>query len=100
MGQGTLGAFLAEQLAEVFAALSDPTRLRIIYALLQTEMCVRDLARIVGVSESGVSHQLRGLRGLRLVKSRRDGQHVYYSLADDHVIGLLSQCLEHVQEDG
>ena len=100
MKTGTLDAFLAGQLAEVFAALSDPTRLRIIYALLQNEMCVCDLAGSVGVSESGVSHQLAGLRRLRLVKNRREGQHIYYSLADDHVISLLSQCLEHVGEVG
>lgn len=100
MVQGALNASLAGQLAEVFAALSDPTRLRIIYALLQNEMCVYELAGVVGISESGVSHQLRGLRRLRLVKNRRDGQRVYYTLADDHVIVLLSQCLEHVGESG
>lgn len=100
MQAGTFDASLARRLAEVFAALSDPTRLRIIYALLQNEMCVRDLASLVGVSESGVSHQLAGLRRLRLVKNRREGQHIFYALSDDHVVNLLSQCLEHVGEVG
>jgi len=85
-------------LAETFKALGDPARASILHALTYGELCVGDLAEVVGISESGVSHQLRILRGLRLVKYRRDGQHVYYSLADHHITTLLAQGLEHVEE--
>ncbi len=89
------GATLAG-LAEVFAALGDPTRLRIIAALAQNELCVCDLAASVATSESAVSHQLRGLRDLGLVRSRREGRLVYYALDDAHVTALYSQALDHV----
>ncbi|RJQ52836.1 MAG: ArsR family transcriptional regulator [Actinobacteria bacterium] len=85
-------------LAETFKALGDRTRAKIIYALLTSELCVCDLSQVVGISESAVSHQLRHLRGLRLVKHRREGQKVYYSLDDDHIRGLLGQCLDHARE--
>ena len=86
------------RLAETFRALGDPTRAKILHALGQTDLCVCDLASLVGSSESAVSHQLRLLRGLRLVKYRRAGRHIYYSLADDHVSTLIAQGLEHVEE--
>ena len=86
------------KLAGVFKVLGDPSRVKIIYALLQSELCVGDISSTVGISQSAVSHQLRGLRDLRLVKSRRDGQLIHYSLDDLHVINLLSECLEHIQE--
>ncbi|MGI8475456.1 MAG: ArsR/SmtB family transcription factor [Thermomicrobiales bacterium] len=89
------GATLAG-LAEVFAALGDPTRLKILAALAGRELCVCDLAATVGQSESAVSHQLRLLRSLGLARSRRDGRLVYYALDDDHVAALYGQALDHV----
>lgn len=86
------------RLAEIFKALSDPTRIKILYALLQKELCVCDIAAVVDISDSAVSHQLRLLRGQKLVKYRRDGKVLYYSLADDHVVSLFAQGLEHVLE--
>jgi DNA-binding transcriptional ArsR family regulator len=85
-------------LAETFRALGDATRVRILHALAHGEICVCDLAASMAVSESAVSHQLRLLRSLRLVKSRRDGRHIYYTLADQHIVRLFAQGLEHVQE--
>jgi len=85
-------------LAEIFKVLGDPTRLRICMFLAQTELCVCDLASILGVSESAVSHQLRILRGQRLVKYRREGKMAFYSLDDTHVESLIAQGLEHVEE--
>lgn len=85
-------------LAETFRALGDPGRASILFALLQAELCVCDLAEIVGASESAVSHQLRILRSLRLVRHRRDGRQVYYSLADEHIRTLIADGLEHVEE--
>jgi ArsR family transcriptional regulator len=78
--------------------MGDPTRVRLIYALAQRELCVCDLAAVLGLSVSAVSHQLRLLRGLRLVKYRREGRLAYYSLDDEHVDTLLRQGLEHVDD--
>ena len=83
-------------LAELFGALSDPTRLRIIAVLLGGEMNVGDIATQVAMTESAVSHQLRGLRQMRLVRSRKNGRQVYYALDDDHVAKLYRMGLEHV----
>jgi len=88
----------ARDMAEMFAAFGDPTRLKILNALAQQEFCVGDLADVLGVSASAISHQLRGLRALRLVKFRRDGKMAYYSLDDDHVLTLLNVGLAHVRE--
>jgi len=88
----------AAALAETFKALGDVTRVRILDALSRTELCVGDLAALLGSSESAVSHQLRLLRSMRLVRARRDGRLVYYSLDDNHIVGLFAQGLEHVQE--
>jgi ArsR family transcriptional regulator, lead/cadmium/zinc/bismuth-responsive transcriptional repressor len=90
----------AAALAETFKALGDVTRVRMLDALSRAELCVGDLAELLGSSESAVSHQLRLLRSLRLVRARRDGRLVYYSLDDDHIVGLFAQGLEHVQERG
>jgi DNA-binding transcriptional ArsR family regulator len=87
-------------LSRFFKALGDPSRLRIVLALAQDEMCVCDLAAYLAISESAVSHQLRKLRDLAIVRSRRDGQVLYYSLDDDHVATLVAQALVHVQHDG
>jgi ArsR family transcriptional regulator, lead/cadmium/zinc/bismuth-responsive transcriptional repressor len=84
-------------LADLFSALSDPTRLRIISVLLDGEMNVGDLASQLAMSESAVSHQLRGLRQLRLVSSRKNGRQVFYALDDDHVAKLYRLGLEHVE---
>ena len=85
-------------LAETFKVLGDPTRVRLLDALSRAELCVCDVAGLLGLTESAVSHQLRLLRGMRLVKSRRDGRHIYYSLDDEHIVKLFEQGLEHVEE--
>jgi DNA-binding transcriptional ArsR family regulator len=85
-------------LAETFRVLGDPTRVRILDALSSTELCVCDLATLLGLTESAVSHQLRLLRGMRLVQARRDGRMVFYALDDHHVISLFRQGLRHVEE--
>ena len=91
---------LLERLSRTYKVLGDPTRLKIVMALDGGEMCVCDLAAFVGVSESAVSHQLRHLKDLALVKSRRHGQTLYYSLDDQHVSDLISIGLEHLTENG
>jgi DNA-binding transcriptional ArsR family regulator len=88
----------AQELADIFAALADTTRLRILEALTQEELCVCDLTAALGLTQSGVSHHLRTLRNLRLVKHRRAGRLVYYSLDDAHIGNLFAQGLEHVRE--
>ena len=88
------------ELSETFRALADSTRAKIIYSLLQQELCVCDLAAVVGTSESAVSQHLRVLRNLRLVKARRDGKLVYYSLDDAHVRRLLDLSLTHLGDRG
>ncbi len=87
----------AVRLAETFKALSDPTRVRIISALRQAELCVGDLARCLGMEQSAISHQLRLLRQLRLVRARKVGRHVFYALDDDHIHTLFLQGLDHVR---
>ena len=87
-----------EHLARIYNLLGNPTRLKIVMALKSGEMCVCDLAAFTGLSDSAVSHQLRHLKNLNLVKQRRDGQILYYSLNDDHVAELLKIGLEHVRE--
>lgn len=93
-----LGDVAIEDLCQTFKALGDISRLKILWALEHQEMCVCDLAALLGITESAVSHQLRLLRTLRLVKNRREGTILYYHLADDHVSQLVSIALEHVQE--
>lgn len=82
--------------ADLFVALADPTRIRLIAALAGRELCVCDLSATLGASESAISHQLRLLRDRGLVRSRREGRLVYYALDDDHVSGLYAAALEHV----
>lgn len=91
-----VGERTAQRLADTFKALSDPTRVRIISALLHNELCVYELAETVGVSQSAASHQLRMLRDMRLVRFRKDGRHVFYALDDDHIRDLFREGLEHV----
>jgi DNA-binding transcriptional ArsR family regulator len=85
-------------LADTFRVLGDPTRVRILDALCGGELCVCDIATLAGISESAVSHQLRLLRSMRLVRTRRAGRLVYYTLDDHHIIALLKLALTHVQE--
>jgi len=84
-------------LADLFSALSDPTRLRIISVLLEAELSVGEIAAQLGMTESAVSHQLRGLRQMKLVRSRKEGRQVFYALADDHVTELYRMGLDHVE---
>ena len=86
------------RMSEIFGALGDPTRLRLLVALRHQPLCVHELSQVLGVSESAVSHQLRMLRILRLVTSRRDGKRVYYSLDDAHVDHLIEEGLKHALE--
>lgn len=88
----------AEELAETFRVLGDPTRVRLIDALSAGDLCVCDLAAAVGLSESAVSHQLRLLRAMRLVRARRAGRLVYYAIDDGHILDLFVQGRRHVQE--
>ena len=85
-------------LAELFKVFGDSTRIKILYALFEAEMCVCDIAALLGMTQSAISHQLRALKNARLVKSRRDGKTVFYSLADEHVKTILDQGIEHVTE--
>jgi DNA-binding transcriptional ArsR family regulator len=85
----------ARQIADSFKLLGDPTRVRILHALSLRELCVCDLAAVVAMEQSAVSHQLRLLRTARLVKSRKEGKVVWYSLDDQHIVQLLSQGIEH-----
>jgi DNA-binding transcriptional ArsR family regulator len=87
---------LANRLAEVFRALSDPSRVRIISALVDMEMNVGAIAEQVGISESAVSHHLRGLRQMRLVRARKEGRQVFYSLDVEHIADLYRRGLDHI----
>lgn len=86
-------------LTELFRMFGDSTRVRILYVLFASEMCVCDIAGILGMTQSAISHQLRALKNAKLVKSRREGRIVFYSLADDHVRFIIDQGIEHVTED-
>ncbi|MGO8948790.1 MAG: ArsR/SmtB family transcription factor [Ktedonobacterales bacterium] len=86
------------ELAEIFRALGDPTRAKIVYSLLHQDLCTCDLAELTGISESAVSQHIRVLRGLRLVRSRRSGKQVFHSLDDAHIAILLQVGLSHVRD--
>lgn len=88
----------AAALAATFSVLGDPTRVRLLDALAARELCVCELAELIGSSDSAVSHQLRLLRSLRLVRSRRSGRMIYYRLDDDHIRALLDQSRRHIEE--
>ena len=85
-------------LAELLKIFGDPTRIRILYAMLDTERCVNDIAGILQMSQSSVSHQLRILKTSKLVKSRREGKSIFYSLDDEHVRAILNMGMEHIME--
>jgi ArsR family transcriptional regulator len=93
-----LGAMSVDALAETFKVLGDTTRVRILDALSRAELCVQDVADVLGLTQSAVSHQLRLLRSMRLVRTRRDGRQIFYVLDDDHIVRLFEQGLEHVEE--
>lgn len=97
------GQMLSEALfsdaASFFKVMGDGTRFRILYALDKHELCVCDLANLLGMSVSAVSHQLARLREGKLVKSRRDGKNIFYTIADDHIHLMLKSCVEHAAED-
>lgn len=96
--EGAIADDQLARLARTYRLLGDPTRLKIVIALWQVEMCVCDVAAFLGMSESAVSHQLRRLRDMAIVKNRRQGQVLYYSLSDDHVSTLLEVGIAHVGE--
>jgi len=87
-------------LTELFRIFGDSTRVQILYVLFESEMCVCDIAQLLGMTQSAISHQLKALKNARLVKSRRDGKTVFYSLSDSHVRTIINQGLEHVTEEG
>lgn len=92
------GTGIMDDLAELFKVFGDGSRIRILYALLDTESCVGDLAGKLDMTQSAVSHQLKILKMNKLVKGRREGRQIYYSLADDHVSTILSMGKEHICE--
>lgn len=85
-------------LAELFKIFGDSTRIKILYVLFESEMCVCDIAQLLGMTQSAISHQLRSLKQSKLVKYRREGKTVFYSLADSHVRSIMDQGMEHVAE--
>jgi ArsR family transcriptional regulator len=85
-------------LAELFKVFGDTTRIRILYVLFEAEMCVCDIAQILNMTQSAISHQLRLLKQARLVRNRREGKQIYYSLADDHVRTIIGQGMDHIEE--
>lgn len=89
---------LLHELADFYKVFGDATRVKLLCALLECEMCVCDLAELLGMTQSAISHQLRVLKQMKLVKNRREGKTVYYSLADGHIQTIISQGMEHIQE--
>ena len=87
-----------QSLADFFRIFGDSTRIRILYALSQSELCVCDIASLLGMGQSAISHQLRILKQMKLVKNRREGKTVFYSLADDHIQTIMNQGMEHILE--
>ncbi len=85
--------------AELFKNFSDSTRIRILYLLIDEEKSVSEIAELLNMNQSAISHQLRFLKNSKLVNNRREGKTIYYSLADDHVYNIISQGIEHVEED-
>lgn len=85
-------------LAELFKVFGDSTRIKILYLLFQSEMCVCDIAQLLGMTQSAISHQLRVLKQMKLVKFRREGKTIFYSLADDHIQTIINQGMEHIEE--
>jgi DNA-binding transcriptional ArsR family regulator len=99
MPEQVLNEHTGAHVAELFRAFSDTSRVRIMSALLDSEKNVSTLAGMVGISESAVSHHMRGLRQMRIVTARRDGKEVYYSITDPHIVTLFQQGVRHIQEE-
>jgi ArsR family transcriptional regulator len=99
MGYSVLDEHTAAHVAELFRAFSDTSRVRILSALVEHEVNTSTLAQMVGVTESAVSHHMRGLRQMRIVQARRDGKEVYYSVIDPHLVALFQQGVRHIQEE-
>lgn len=97
--QSMPAASTVEELASFYKVMGDATRLRLLFALGNGELCATDLATLTGMSRSAVSHQLKALKTAKLIKSRKDGKTVIYSLDDEHVSSVLSVALEHIQEE-
>ena len=85
-------------LAELFKVFGDSTRIKMLYALFESELCVNDIAMLLGITQTAASHQLRVLKVNKLVKARKDGKLIFYSLADDHVYKIIGQGMEHIEE--
>jgi ArsR family transcriptional regulator len=98
MKQTILDEHTAAHVAELFSAFSDTSRVRIISAIVEQEVNISALAKMIGVTESAVSHHMRGLRQMRIVQARRDGKEVYYSVIDPHIVALFQQGVRHIQE--
>lgn len=92
------GEEILYDLADLFRIFADSTRIKILYVLYESEMCVCDIAQLLGMTQSAISHQLRALKQSKLVKYRREGKTIFYSLADDHVVTILAQGMEHIRE--
>ena len=92
------GELLLSELADFYKVFADVTRIRILCVLLESEMCVCDLAEVLSMTQSAISHQLRVLKQMKLVKNRREGKTVFYSLADGHIQSIISQGMEHITE--
>ena len=88
-----------EEVAELFKIFGDSTRIRILFVLFEAEVCVYDIAEALNMTQSAISHQLRILKQSRLIKGRREGKHIFYSLADDHVRSIIAEGREHIEED-
>ncbi|MFO0754121.1 MAG: metalloregulator ArsR/SmtB family transcription factor [Thermodesulfovibrionales bacterium] len=97
--QGMKSEPVMKRIAETFKVLGDPTRTKIVYALSSAELCVCDLAGLLATTRSAISHQLRILRNMRLVKYRKEGKMVFYSLDDGHIRNLFNECLRHIEEE-
>ena len=99
MGFSVLDEHTAAHVAELFRAFSDTSRVRILSAIVEREVNTSTLAQMVGVTESAVSHHMRGLRQMRIVQARREGKEVYYSVIDPHLVALFQQGVRHIQEE-
>lgn len=99
MKSSILEEHIAAHVAELFRAFSDTSRVRILSALVEKEVNISALAVLVGISESAISHHMRGLRQMRIVRARRDGKEVHYSVDDPHIIALFQQGVRHVQDE-
>ena len=99
MKPSSLDEHTAAHVAELFRSFSDTSRVRILYAIMEQEMNTTKLAEMIDLTESAVSHHLRGLRQMRIVQARREGKEVFYSLVDPHIVALFKQGVRHVQEE-